>query len=54
MSNYNHILVAIDFSASSEQVLNKAREIAGRNNAHLSLLHIVEYAGKKITGNIQH
>ncbi|HED33987.1 MAG TPA: universal stress protein [Gammaproteobacteria bacterium] len=43
MSNYNHILVAIDFSAASEQVLSKAREIAERNNARLSLLHIVEY-----------
>ncbi len=43
MSNYSHILVAIDFSASSGQVLNKARKIAERNNARLSLLHIVEY-----------
>ncbi|MCW8935934.1 MAG: universal stress protein [Gammaproteobacteria bacterium] len=43
MSNYNHILVAVDFSASAVQVLNKAREISDRNNARLSLLHVVEY-----------
>jgi len=43
MSDYTHILVAVDFSASAEQVLNKAREISDRNNAKLSLLHIVEY-----------
>jgi len=43
MSDYKHILVAVDFSTSAEQVLNKAREISTRNNAKLSLLHIVEY-----------
>ena len=43
MSNYTHILVAVDFSTSSEQVVNKARDIAQSNNARLSLLHIVEY-----------
>jgi universal stress protein A len=43
MSSYSHILVAIDFSASSEQVLAKARKIAQQNNARLSLLHVVEY-----------
>jgi len=43
MSNYTHILVAVDFSATAVQVLNKAREISDRNNAKLSLLHIVEY-----------
>ena len=43
MSNYNHILVAIDFSSPSGQILNKARDIASRNNAKLSLLHVIEY-----------
>lgn len=43
MSDYKHILVAVDFSASAIQVLNKAREISTRNNAKLSLIHIVEY-----------
>ena len=43
MSDYKHILVAVDFSVSATQVLNKAREIADRNGAKLSLLHVVEY-----------
>lgn len=43
MSNYSHILAAIDFSAAADQVLNKASEIASRNNARLGLLHVVEY-----------
>jgi universal stress protein A len=43
MSDYKHILVAVDFSESSEHVLNKARDIANRNHATLSLLHIVEF-----------
>ena len=43
MTQYTHILVAIDFSDSAGSVLNKAKEIAKRNKARLSLLHIVEY-----------
>jgi len=43
MSDYKHILVAVDFSTSAAQVLTKAREISARNNAKLSLLHVVEY-----------
>ena len=43
MSEYTHILVAVDFSASADQVIAKARDIAKRNNARLSLLHVVEY-----------
>lgn len=43
MSNYTHILVAVDFSKSADQVLKKAADIAKRNNASLSLLHVVEY-----------
>lgn len=43
MSNYSHILAAVDFSAAADIVLSKAHEIAQRNNAKLSLLHVVEY-----------
>ena len=43
MSDYTHILVAVDFSAAADQVVTKARDIAKRNNARLSLLHVVEY-----------
>ena len=43
MSNYAHILMAIDFTKSGEQILAKALDIAERNNAKLSILHVVEY-----------
>ena len=43
MSDYTHILVAVDFSASADQVLSQAHDIAQRNHAQLSLLHVVEY-----------
>lgn len=35
--------MAVDFTKSAEQILNKARDIARHNNAKLSLLHVVEY-----------
>lgn len=43
MSDYRHILLAVDFSSSAASILKKARDIAQRNNAKLSLLHVVEY-----------
>lgn len=43
MSEYSHILAAVDFSAAADHVLNKASEISQRYNAKLSLLHVVEY-----------
>ena len=43
MNDYTHILMAIDFTKSAEQILIKACNIAQRNNAKLSILHVVEY-----------
>jgi universal stress protein A len=43
MNDYKHVVAAIDFSRSADQVLIKARDIAQRNNARLSLVHVVEY-----------
>ncbi len=43
MSDYQHVLVAIDFADQSGRILEKARDIALRNQARLSLLHVVEY-----------
>jgi glycine betaine transporter len=36
-----HILVPLDFSATSEQALDSALELAGKLNARLTLLHVV-------------
>ena len=43
MNDYTHILVSVDFSSSADKVLTRAHDIARRNNAKLSLLHVVEY-----------
>ena len=43
MTDYNNILVAVDFSEASEAVINRAKDIAQRNNTHLTLIHVVEY-----------
>jgi len=43
MSEYSHILAAVDFSAAAEHVLKKAADISQRTDSKLSLLHVVEY-----------
>ena len=42
MANYQHILIAIDFSDHHLQVCNKAQELAQLHQAKLSICHIVE------------
>ncbi|MDO7597479.1 MAG: universal stress protein [Pseudomonadota bacterium] len=42
MGNYQHILIAADFSEHSQQVVNRAQEIAERYQAKLSICHIIE------------
>lgn len=52
MADYRQILVAVDFSTESRVVVNKALDIARRNNAGLSLIHVVEYTGSVYAGDI--
>ena len=52
MADYRQILVAVDFSTESRIVVNKALDIARRNNAGLSLIHVVEYTGSVYAGDI--
>lgn len=42
MTNYTHILVAIDLSDESAQVLSRAAGLASANQATLTLVHVVE------------
>ena len=42
MSHYTHILLAVDFSDHATQVAIRAQEMAARNQAKLSLVHVVE------------
>ena len=43
MKNYKSILVAIDFSAAAATVIRRATDVAKRNDAQSTLLHVVEY-----------
>lgn len=42
MSNYQHILIAADFSNHNKEVCKQAIELADRYQAKLSICHIVE------------
>ncbi len=42
MSNYQHILLAADFSVHGASIAEKARNIAQKNQAKLSIIHIVD------------
>jgi universal stress protein A len=44
MSNYKHILVAIDFSNETDQVLSKAVTMVTVPETKVSLIHVVEYS----------
>lgn len=44
MNNYQHILVAVDFSGSTDNVIERAQKIAKSDSAKISLVHIVEPA----------
>lgn len=52
MANYQHILVAVDFSKESDSVMAKAIELQQLYNAQLTLVHVVEYTGAMYTGEI--
>jgi universal stress protein A len=41
MNNYQHILLAADFSEHGEAVAQKAHYLATKYNAKLSVIHIV-------------
>jgi len=45
MAEYQHILLAVDFSPEAGVITRKGREIAGPNGAKVSLVHVVEYTG---------
>lgn len=45
MNAYRHVLFAADFSEQALQVGTRARDIAQRCGAQLSLIHVVEQAG---------
>ena len=52
MSIYNHVLVAIDLAPDSAELIRKAKDVAARNEARLSLAHVVEYLPVEPTGEV--
>lgn len=42
MTHYQHILVALDLSENTTQVLSKASLLAQQNKARLSVVHVIE------------
>ncbi|NNF67172.1 MAG: universal stress protein [Gammaproteobacteria bacterium] len=44
MSNYQHILAAVDLGEHSETVCSKARQLAESFGAKLTLIHVIEVA----------
>ena len=42
MSDYNKILVAVDLSEESNQIVRRARSVASGTAAHLHLIHVIE------------
>ncbi len=52
MSEYTHILVALNLGEESEQVLSRAAALAQSNRARLSLVHVIEPLGYAYGGDI--
>ena len=42
MNNYQHILLAVDFFEQCDIVINRAKDLAERYHATLSLVHVVD------------
>lgn len=52
MSQYKHVLIAVDLTDESEQVIVKGQAIAERNGAKMSLIHALEPLGFAYGGDI--
>lgn len=50
--NYQHILVAVDLTEECDPILARARDVAVRNQAQLSLVHIVEPMAMAFGGDV--
>lgn len=52
MSQYQHVLIAVDLTEESHQVIEKGQAIAERNHAKISLIHALEPLGFAYGGDI--
>jgi len=44
MPTYTHLLLAVDFSKNTDEVINKGLALAGAFETRVSLVHVVEFA----------
>ncbi|HHH40296.1 MAG TPA: universal stress protein [Sedimenticola sp.] len=52
MADYKHILLAVDFSPENRKVIGKAQELARKDGAEITLIHVVEYTSAMYAGDI--
>lgn len=52
MANYKRVLVAVDLTSDSDQVLQRAVDIADRNGAALHLIHVIEIVSFAYGGDV--
>jgi len=52
MANYKRVLVAVDLTSDSDQVLQRAVDIAQRNGAALQLIHVIEIVSFAYGGDV--
>lgn len=52
MANYKRVLVAVDLTSDSDQVLQRAVDIAERNGAALQLIHVIEIVSFAYGGDV--
>jgi universal stress protein A len=52
MKEYNKILAAIDLTEESDQVIERARDLANLYNCNLDLVHVIEPLGYAYGGDI--
>lgn len=52
MANYKRVLVAVDLTRESDQVLKRAVDIAARNGAALHLIHVIEIVSFAYGGDV--
>ena len=50
---YQHVLCAVDFSDEALKVAERARDIAGKHGARLSLIHVVEDVNISLGGGYE-
>ncbi len=52
MTDYRHILLAVDFSPENRTVIEKALELARKDEALITLMHVVEYTSAMYAGDV--